>query len=113
LDFYTAPWLELARVTEAHSVHGLHKGETQALQLALERRADAVLMDDMEARAAARLIGIPAIFTISILELAAERNLIDFPRVITNLRQTSFFISQQILDTALERDKRRRESKPD
>src|SRR2546426_878659 len=46
------PWLELVPVTQPQPVHGLHRGETEALQLALERRADAVLMDDL---AAARL----------------------------------------------------------
>src|SRR5436305_7813178 len=48
------PWLEILPVAQPRPVHGLHKGETEALQLALERRADAVLMDDMDGRAAAR-----------------------------------------------------------
>ena len=105
------PWLELAPVTQAHPVHGLHKGESEALQLALERRADAVLMDDMDGRAAARRLGIPTIFTVALLELAAAKQFISFPEAIGRLRQTSFFISQEVLDAALERDKQRRESK--
>src|SRR5438093_833537 len=48
------PRLELVPVTQPQPVHGLHRGETEALQLALERRADAVLMDDLDGRAAAR-----------------------------------------------------------
>lgn len=55
------PWLEIAPVTHAQPIRGLHKGETEALQLALERQADAVLMDDMDGRAAARRLGIPTI----------------------------------------------------
>ena len=90
-------------------MHGLHKGETEALQLALERQADAVLMDDMDGRAAARRLGLPTIFTIAILELAAEKGHLELPTAIANLKQTSFFISQEILDAALERDKERRE----
>src|SRR5690349_5717840 len=39
-------WLEITTVSKAQPVHGLHKGETEALQLALERKAAAVLMDD-------------------------------------------------------------------
>jgi len=105
------PWLEFAPVRQSHTVRGLHKGETEALQLALERRADAVLMDDMDGRAAARRLGIPTIFTIAILELAAEKDLIELPGVIGKLQHTSFFISQEILDAALERDKRRRENR--
>jgi predicted nucleic acid-binding protein len=103
------PWLEIKPVSYPSPVKGLHKGETEALQLALERRADAVLMDDMEGRAAARRLGIPTIFTIAILELAAEKGLIELATAIAKLKQTSFFISQNILDAALERDKERRD----
>lgn len=62
-------------MTQIQPVRGLHAGETEALQLAIERRADAVLMDDMDGRRAGRNLGIPTIFTIAILELAAEREL--------------------------------------
>src|SRR5947207_2437686 len=48
------PWLELVPVTQPQPVHGLHRGETEALQLALERRADADLMDDLDGHAAVR-----------------------------------------------------------
>ena len=105
------PWLEITPVTHAQPVPGLHKGETEALQLALERRADAVLMDDMDGRTAARRLGIPTIYTIAILELAAEKGFIELPAAIAKLQQTSFFISQEILDAAMERDKERREKK--
>ena len=75
------PWLEVTPVAHLQPVHGLHKGETEALQLALERRADAVLvlMDDMDGRIAARRLGIPTIFTVAILEIAAEKDLIVLP----------------------------------
>jgi predicted nucleic acid-binding protein len=105
------PWLEIVPIGDPRPVHGLHKGETEALQLALDRRADAVLMDDMDGRAAARRLGIPTIFTIAILELAAEKGLVELPAAIAKLKQTSFFISQEILDAALERDKERREKR--
>jgi predicted nucleic acid-binding protein len=105
------PWLEIMPVANPRPVHGLHKGETEALQLALERRADAVLMDDMDGRAAARRLGIPTIFTIAILELAAEKGFVELPSALAKLKHTSFFISQGILDAALQRDKERREKK--
>ena len=104
------PWLEIIPVTNPQPVRSLHKGETEALQLALERKANALLMDDMDGRAAARRLGLSPIFTVAILELAAEKGLIALPAVITKLRQTSFFISQGILDAALERDRQRREN---
>ena len=102
-------WLEITAVAQAQPVRGLHKGETEALQLALERKTDAVLMDDMDGRAASRRLGITAIFTLAILELSAERGLIELPAAITKLQQTSFFVSREILDAALERDRERRE----
>jgi len=37
--------------------------------------------------------------------------LAELPAAIAKLQQTSFFISQEILDAALERDKERREKK--
>src|SRR5437879_1236666 len=50
-------WLEITSVVNLQPVRGLHQGEAAALQLALERKAAAVLMDDMDGRAAARRLG--------------------------------------------------------
>lgn len=107
----TRAWLEIVSVRQAQPVEGLHAGETETLQLALERQADAVLMDDLDGREAARRLGLPTIFTLAILERAAEKNLIELPTVIAKLKQTTFFVSQEILDAALERDRRRREQR--
>jgi len=105
------PWIEIAPVAQPHAVHGLHKGESEALQLALERKVKAVLMDDMDGRAAARRLGIATVFTVAVLELAAEKNLIDLSSVLTRLQQTSFFISKEIIEAALERDRLRQQRK--
>ena len=105
----TRLWLEILPVANPQPIRGLHKGETEALQLAIERRADAVLMDDVDGRAAARRLGITTIFTIAILELAAEKDFIDLEAALAKLRQTSFFISPEIIDAALYRNKQRRE----
>ena len=100
-------WLEITNVTKAQVVIGLHKGESEALQLALERKAAAVLMDDRDGRAAARRLGLLPIYTVALLELAAEKGLLELPPAIAKLKQTSFFVSQEILDAALERDRQR------
>jgi hypothetical protein len=105
----TRPWLEITPVTQVQPVRGLHKGETEALQLALERKAAAILMDDMDGRAAARRLGLSTIFTVAILELAAEKALIQLPSTMAKLQGTNFFVSQEILDAALQRDRERRE----
>ena len=103
-------WLEITNVSNAQPVHVLHPGETEALQLALERKAPAVLMDDMDGRGAARRLGLVPIFTVALLEHAAENGLIDLPSAVAKLRQTSFFVSPEILDAALERDRQRKEN---
>jgi len=66
-------------------------------------------MDDMDGRAAARRLGLSPIFTVAILELAAEKDLLELSPTIAKLQGTNFFISQEILDAALKRDRERRE----
>jgi len=65
------------------------------------------LMDDMDGRAAAKRLGVLPVFTVAILERGAEKGLIDLPAAVAKLRQTNFFVSQKILEAALERDKHR------
>ncbi len=105
------PWLSVRRVSTRRPVAGLHRGESEALQLALETGANVVLMDDMDGRNAARRLSLIVVGTIGILELASERNLIQLPDAVAKLRQTNFFISPQILDAALERHRRRGQDK--
>src|SRR5271169_2676944 len=73
------PWLEVVIVSAARPIQGLHKGESEALQLAIERKAPAVLMDDMDGRKAAQRLGLAPIFTVALLERAAEKGLLHLP----------------------------------
>jgi predicted nucleic acid-binding protein len=102
------PWLKIQAATRFHPVPRLHRGETTALQLALQTRTSAVLMDDLDGRGAARRLGLTAVGTVGVLERMAELGFIDLPVAIAKLRQTNFFISPELLDAALERDRRRR-----
>lgn len=102
------PWLEIVSVENVQPVHGLHRGETEALQLALARKAAAVLMDDMDGRAAAVRLGLVPIYTVALLELGAEKGYLSLPDAIAKLRQTNFFVAPEILDATLERDLQRR-----
>ena len=104
------PWLKIEQVAGFLPVAHFHEGEAAALQLALETKTPAVLMDDLDGRAAARQLGLAVIGTIGILERMAETELIDLPLTITQLRQTNFFVSPDLLDAALARDRRRRTS---
>jgi predicted nucleic acid-binding protein len=107
----TKPWLSVRQVSKLRPVAGLHRGETEALQLALELGVKVVLMDDMDGRNAAKQLGLVAVGTIGILELASERGLIQLPKAVAELRQTNFFISPRILDEALERNRGREKEK--
>ncbi|MDB6023098.1 MAG: hypothetical protein JWQ04_2955, partial [Pedosphaera sp.] len=105
-------WLEVRLVKGARPIHGLHPGEIEALQLAMEIRAGGVLMDDLDGRKAARSLGLTVIGTIGLLERAAEKGLLALPETVTKLRRTNFFISPELLDAALERDRVRRSKFP-
>lgn len=102
------PWMEVHEVQDQSPIRGLHKGETEAIQLGLQARVATVLMDDLDGRKAAREAGLVAIGTIGILEMAAEREFVDLSLAISKLRATNFFASARLLDEALKRDRNRR-----
>jgi uncharacterized protein len=54
----------------------LHGGEIEALSLALEMRADLVLMDEAEGRAAAKAMSLTTMGLLGVLLLARQRSLI-------------------------------------
>ena len=102
------PWLQFRPVTQLRAIAGIHRGEAEALQLALEIKAAAVLIDDLDGRAAARKLGLLTVGTIGILERAAEHSLVNLPTVLAALKATSFFVSDEILDAALARARSRK-----
>jgi predicted nucleic acid-binding protein len=86
----------------------LGAGEQEALSLAQELHADLLLLDDLEARAEAERHGLAAMGTLRVLELAAERGLINFPDAITQLAATSFHLPSQLVQDMLARDAARK-----
>ena len=102
-------WLEFQPVAQPHTVTGIHRGEAEALQLALHVKAAAVLIDDVDGRNAAKELGLPTVGTIGILERAAERSRVDLPTVASALKTANFFVSVEILDAALGSDWIRKE----
>jgi len=99
------PWLEVVPVSEPRIIRGLHRGEAEALQLALHVKADTVLMDDFDGRTAAKRLGLKVVGTIGLLERAAELNLIILADSLGELRQTNFFGSEEHFAAALERER--------
>jgi predicted nucleic acid-binding protein len=80
-------------------------GELEAICLAQEIKAAAVLMDDRAGRNAAIHCGLAVIGTIGLLEQAAAQGLLDLPRSMERLQQTNARIDPRLIQAALERDK--------
>ena len=87
------PWLEThgPRQPLVTPTLLLGAGEQEVITLAQDLHAGLVLMDDMEGREEAEHHGLAIMGTLRVLELAAERGLIDFPTAITRLQATSFW----------------------
>jgi predicted nucleic acid-binding protein len=101
-------WLEIRSPAGMEPLLGLGIGEAQAIRLAQELRADAVLIDERRAATIARQAGLFVTGTLGVLEIAAERDLIDIVQAVVALKQTTFRLSDRVLDGLLQRDAERR-----
>ena len=81
----------------------LDAGEREAICLAEELSAAAVLMDEKKGRAIARQRGLAVIGTIGILEKAASLQLLELEAALAALQQTTFYGSQALMQAALAR----------
>jgi predicted nucleic acid-binding protein len=86
-------------------------GELEAICLAQEIHADAVLMDDRAGRSAAIHCGLAVVGTIGLLEQAAARGLIELPTALARLRQTNARLDPELIHAALARDQVRRQKR--
>ena len=87
-------------------------GELEAICLAREIKAAALLMDDRAGRSAAIHCGLAVIGTIGLLEQAAARGLLELPDTMERLRQTNARLGPELIRAALERDKARKQARP-
>ncbi len=88
----------------------LDAGELEAICLAQEIHANAVLMDDRAGRNAAQKCGLTVIGTIGLMEQAAVHGLIALPTVLAKLRQTNARLDPELIQATLARDQARRKS---
>lgn len=77
---------------------GLDEGETAAIALAEFLRADLLLIDERDGYRVARRKGLSVTGTLGLLDLAAERGLIDFVQAVTKLEQTTFRRPEALLE---------------
>jgi predicted nucleic acid-binding protein len=79
----------------------LDAGEAEAITLALEWKADVILIDEMDGRRAARDRGLITAGTLNILAQAAERGWLDYDGVVGRLRsETNFRTTLAVIEAA-------------
>jgi predicted nucleic acid-binding protein len=83
----------------------LDAAEREVIRLALELRADLVLLDDLVARRAAEGLGLNTVGLLGVLDAASRRALVDLPAAVERLQETSFRASPRLLRRLLEGDR--------
>lgn len=96
-------WLKIANPAIVEHIPRIHPGEEAAIALATEINADALLMDDHDARTEAVKRGLRIVGTLGILERAYQVGLIDLRRAIDRIRETDFHVTDRLLQNVLDR----------
>ncbi len=102
-------WLEVRPAQAPVTALKLGAGESEAIALALELHADALLLDDKKARQEAQRRGLTVTGTLAVLATAARRGLVDLPTAIARLQQTSFRAPTMLIQSLLDQDRERKE----
>lgn len=90
---------------QLRSLPDLHQPEVQALSLAVELSAGAILLDDLPARRAAATLGLRPMGTLGVLIRAKEQGLLPAlrPEIVRLRGDLGFFLSDGIVARALAR----------
>jgi predicted nucleic acid-binding protein len=101
-------WAEVRAPKDASRFTDLGLGEREAISLALEAKADFLLVDETQGRKAAVSHGVHVKGTLGVLEEAADQRLIDLPDAIHKLKATGIFLSDDVVQGVLDRHRERR-----
>jgi len=105
VDFSGLPWIRvmrLADVTRADLLVDLDRGEAEVLALALEMRADLVILDERLARRHAQRLGLVLTGTLGVLLRAKRLGLISQVRpLLDRLRQRGIWLNEAVVGEAL------------
>ena len=103
-------WLEVERITVPPdpNLRWLGEGEREAIILAEQRGPDALLlMDEGQGCREAQRRHLRITGTLGVLNDAASRGWVDLPSAFERLRQTTFRASPSLLQSLLDRNKKR------
>jgi predicted nucleic acid-binding protein len=84
----------------------LHTGERDAISLALQVQADALIIDERRGREEAEKRGLKVIGTLGVLAAGHEGGLLDLAETFERLRQTTFHVSPKLLAAILQKYKK-------
>ena len=101
-------WLEIRRPLRVVEILGLHRGETEAIALAEELKANQILIDERDAARVAGQRGLEVVGTLAVLGEAAARGWLDLPLAIQKLRSTNFRMPEDRVRDLLQLDSERR-----
>jgi predicted nucleic acid-binding protein len=107
----TAPlWVQIQppRLPPDPTLHYLGEGEQEAIRLMDEQQAPLLMTDDRDAYNAAVARGLAVTRTLRVLEIAAERGLLDLPTIVAQLRTAGFYMPEDVVDEMLARDATRK-----
>lgn len=100
-------WITIQSAPHPIAAKGLSAADCEAITLARDLNATLLLTDDRRARRSAAEFGVPTMGTLGLLEAAAQRGLISLPAALEKLRTTSCFLSEDLIEAALQRDRDR------
>ena len=99
-------WLEIHDIPGLPQLSGLHAGETAAIVLAKSLHADLLLIDDRAGVRRAKQEGLRVTGTLGVLDLAAQRGLLNLRGAFVRLRNTNFRCPEEVMQMLLEKHER-------
>ena len=106
-------WLQIQRIA-VHpdlALTELDPGECEAIALAEELRADALIIDEKSGRREAERRKLRVIGTLRVLDDAAVAGLVDLPTALSRLQAFGFYVDTKLLQFLLDRDSARKRGK--
>jgi predicted nucleic acid-binding protein len=96
-------WLHIQAPSFVGEISGLDRGETEAIALAEELKADAILVDERDACRVASQRGVEVIGTLAIRAKAVVRGLVDQHEIAGRLARTNFRAPPDLLADLVDR----------